>query len=134
MQEAAKEIQKKEAENQKGIERTRSTKIFTPAVDIIEKKDDIVVVADMPGVDETSVDITLEKNILTINGRVGPEIPEKHRLVMSEYGVGDFHRVFTISNEIDRDRIQAKVKNGVLRLILPKAEDIKTRKISVKVE
>lgn len=129
-----KELQKKEANIQEGVERTRARKVYTPAADIVERKDDMVLTADMPGVDEKSIDVTLEKNILTIYGKVEPEIPEKHRLALSEYGIGDYHRVFTISNEIDRERIQASVKSGVLRLILPKAETAKTRRIAVTAE
>lgn len=129
-----KEIKKKEAELEKGVERTRARRVYTPAVDIIEKKDDIVLIADMPGVDDQSVDITIEKDLLTIHGRVEPDIPKDHRLVISEYGVGDYERTFTISNEIDRDKIQASVKDGVLRLILPKGENARTRKIPVTAE
>lgn len=134
MTEATKEIQKKEAEAPQGVERTRPHRVYTPDVDILERKDDIVVTADMPGVDEKTVDITLEKNILTIYGRVEPEIPENHRLAYSEYGIGDYQRAFTLSEEVDREKIQATVKNGVLRLVLPKAEVAKTRKIAVKAE
>ena len=61
MVEAAKDVHKKEAETLQGGERTRTRRVYTPAVDIIERKDDIIVVADMPSVDEKSVDITLEK-------------------------------------------------------------------------
>lgn len=125
------EIRKKEAEVQKGIEPTRARRVYTPAVDIIERKDDIVVIADMPGVDEKTVDITLEKNLLSIYGRVEPEIPEKHRLAFSEYGVGDYQRTFTVSDAVDRDGIKATVRNGVLKLVLPKAEEVKTRRIEV---
>ena len=127
MTDTAKEMQKKEAATPEGVERTRPAKVYTPAVDIVEKKDEIVVVADMPGVDERSVDITLEKNILTIYGKVETEAPKGHRLVYSEYGTGDYARSFTISEEVDRDRIQATVKNGVLRLVLPKAAAARTR-------
>jgi HSP20 family molecular chaperone IbpA len=132
MTDTAKELQKKEAATPEGVERTRPRKVYTPAVDILERKDDIVVVADMPGVDERTVDITLEKNVLTISGSVVPVAPDMHRLVLTEYGVGDYHRAFTISEEVDRDRINATVKNGVLRLVLPKAALAKTRKIEVK--
>lgn len=132
MADSQKEVQKKEAEVVKeSAERTRAKKLYTPAVDIIEGKDDLVLVADMPGVDEHSVEITLEKDILSIYGKVEPEIPDNHRLVLSEYGVGDYQRSFTISDEIDREKIEATVKNGVLRLTLPKAEKAKTRKIPV---
>jgi HSP20 family molecular chaperone IbpA len=134
MTEHTKDIQKKEATSAQEGEPTRARRVYTPDVDIIERKDDIIVMADMPGVDENSVDITLEKNVLTIYGKVDAEIPEQHRLWLSEYGIGDYQRTFTLSDEVDRNRIQATVKNGVLRLILPKAEEVKTRKIAVKTE
>lgn len=129
-----KEMQKKEAAPPDKGERTRQQRLYTPAVDIIERKDDIVVIADMPGVDEQSVDITLEKDVLTIYGRVEAEIPENHKLSFVGYGIGDYQRVFTLSDEIDREKIQATVKSGVLRLVLPKAEPARTRKIPVKAE
>ncbi len=123
-----KEIQEKE---QAQVERTRSTTVYTPDVDILEREDSIVVLADMPGADEKSVDITLEKDVLSIYARVEPEVPEQHQLLHAEYGMGDYQRSFTISDEIDRDRIEARVKNGVLRLVLPKAQAAKTRKIAI---
>ena len=134
MAEATKEVQKKEAATPETGEHTRAGRIYTPAVDIIERKDDIVLLADMPGVGEKSVDISLEKNVLTIYGKVEAEIPEKHRLNISEYGIGDYQRAFTLTDEVDRDKIRASLKNGVLRLILPKAAALKTRKIEVKAE
>lgn len=132
MSDTAKELQKKEASTPEGIERTRPHKVYTPAADIVERQDDIIVTADMPGVDENTVDITLEKNVLTISGTVAPLSPGSHRLVFAEYGVGDYHRAFTITEEVDRDRIHASVKNGVLRLVLPKAAEAKSRKIEVR--
>jgi len=134
MAEETREVQKKEAKVQEGVERTSSRKVYTPHVDIIERNEDIVLIADMPGVDEKSVDIILEKNMLTIHGETTPEVPEGNRLAVSEYGIGDYQRVFTLSDEVDRNKIQASVKNGVLKLILPKAEAEKARKIEVKAE
>lgn len=131
MANATREILKKEAEMPEGVERTRPRKAYTPAVDILEKKDEIVVTADMPGVDEKSVDVTLEKNVLTIYGMTSPEQQRTSRPLYAEYGIGDYQRAFTISEEIDRDAIRATVKNGVLRLVLPKAQAAKTRKIEV---
>jgi HSP20 family protein len=128
MAEGTKAVQEKETAQ---VEHTRSTNLYTPDVDILEKDESIIVLADMPGVDESSVDITLEKDVLSIYARVEPEVPEKHQLLHAEYGVGDYQRSFTISNEIDRERIEATVKNGVLRLILPKAKAVQTRKITV---
>ncbi len=134
METATKEVQKKEAEVKEGLERTRSKRLYAPPVDIVEEKDNLFLVADMPGVDEKSLDITLDNNVLTIYGTVEPEMPENHRLVSAEYGIGDYQRTFTLSDEIDREKIEATVKNGVLRLTLPKAETAKTRKIPVKAE
>jgi len=131
MTDTLKEVQKKEAELEKGVERIRETRVYTPAVDIIEKGNDIVILADMPGVDENSVDVTLEKDLLTIYGKIEPEIPVNHKLMVSEYGIGDYQRTFTLSSEIDREHIQATVRDGVLRLVLPKADKEKTRKIPV---
>jgi HSP20 family protein len=123
---------KKEVATTQREERTRERRVYVPSVDIIEGKDETTVIADISGVDESSVDITLEKNILEIYGKVDPDIPQEMSLVISEYGIGDYHRRFTLSDEIDRDRIQATVKNGVLKLLLPRAEKAKTRKIEVK--
>lgn len=131
MAEFNKDVSKKEAETPQGVERTRPHKVYTPDVDILERKDDIVVMADLPGVDEKNLDVTLEKNVLTIYGRVEQASPDKQRLAYSEYGVGDYQRAFTLSDEVDKDRIQASMKNGVLRLVLPKAEAAKSRKIQV---
>lgn len=131
MADAKKDIEKKEASKPEQGERTRQRRVYTPDVDIVEKKDEIVVIADMPGVDEKSVDVTLEKNVLTIYGNVEAEIPENHKLLLSEYGIGDFQRTFTLSDEVEKEKIQATVKNGVLKLILPKIASIKTKKIPV---
>lgn len=115
-----------------GAERIQARKAYIPRTDIYELNDEIMLVADMPGVDENSVDITLEKDVLTLEGLVEPTNFEGYQLSYSEYGVGDYRRQFTLSNEIDRDRIEATVKNGVLTLRLPKANFAKTKKISVK--
>ena len=129
-----KDIKKKPAQNPVETERTRSRKVFLPKVDIYETKDSIVLIANMPGVDENHVDMTLEKNILTINGQVEPQGFPGYGAAYAEYDVGDYQRAFTISDEVDRDRIDARVKNGVLRVTLHKAEQVKARKIAIKAE
>ncbi len=131
---ASKEIEKREAQSPSETERTRSRRVYIPNVDIYENNDAVMLVADMPGVDEKTVDVTLDKNVLTISGTVEPEAHEGYQLVYSEYGTGDYERSFTVSDEIDGDRIVATVKNGVLRLTLPKAEKLKAKKISVRAE
>ena len=115
-----------------GAERTRDRLAFVPRSDVYETDEAITVVADMPGVDETSVDITLENNVLTINGYVEVVLPEGHRLAYAEYQVGDYQRAFTLSDQIDREGIEAVVKDGVLRLYLPKVTEAQRRKIAIK--
>ena len=131
MADKSKDLQKKEADKTDIAERTRAAKIYNPDVDIIEGKDKIVVIADMPGVNESSVDITLDDNVLTIYGRVDWNIPDKMKLTHAEYGIGDYQRIFTISGEINREKIEANVKDGVLRLTMPKNDAPKMRKITV---
>ena len=128
------EVQKQEMEKGERIERSRAAKVFNPDVDIVERKNDIVVIADMPGIDEGSVDITLENNVLSIYGKVDWDVPEKLKLLHGEYGIGDYQRVFTLSGDVNREKIEATVNNGVLKIVLPKAEAAKTKKITVRAE
>lgn len=115
-----------------GMERTKERRVYVPRVDIFETKDAIVVAADMPGVDDTSVDITLENRVLTIQGTTQSRIFDGHNMVYTEYDIGDYERAFTISDEVDREKIEATVNAGVLHITLPKAEPVKMKKISVK--
>jgi HSP20 family protein len=131
MADEKKELRKQEARTEPGVERLHQRTVFVPEADIYETKDNIVLLVDMAGVDKKSVDITLEKNLMTIHGSVENEMVSGHRLAYSEYRVGDYQRSFTLSNEIDREKINATVKDGLLRLVLPKAETAKVRKISV---
>ena len=126
------ELEKKEVEVVEGTERTRPGKAYVPRADIYETDDTLVIVADMPGVDEKTIDIVLEKNVLSLRGNVSFETPDNYSLAYCEYEMGDFERSFTLSDEIDRDNIEASISDGVLRVILPKAGPAKTRKISVK--
>ncbi|HNY50631.1 MAG TPA: Hsp20/alpha crystallin family protein [Smithella sp.] len=124
-----KDLQK--TENTAATERIRNVKTFLPRVDIYETTDALFLIADMPGVDEKTVDVELEKNILTITGRVENGRMKDYSLVFSEYEVGDYERTFTLSDEIDKDKIKATVRQGVLRLELPKAEKVKPKKIAI---
>ena len=107
-------------------------KVFVPQVDIVESDDRITLVADLPGVDQENLDISVEKNVLSLRGTVKPTVPEGYQLAFSEYDVGNFERSFTISNDIDRAGIEAVMKDGVLRLTLPKAHHAMVQKITVK--
>lgn len=126
------ELEKQEVEAPEGVERTRNRQVYVPRVDIYETADNIVLLADMPGVDQESIDITLEKNILTITGYIDWRPPENFELAYAEYRVGDYHRTFALSDEVDRDGIEATMRNGVLRLVLPKSAEARMRKIAVK--
>jgi len=129
------EIQVQEAEKQEveqsGAERTWARPAFVPRVDICETNEEIVVLADMPGVTSESVEIMVEQNTLTINGYVKQTEPEGYTLAYAEYRVGDYQRSFSLSNQIDQTKIEAAVKDGVLHLHLPKIGP-STRKIAVK--
>ncbi len=106
-------------------------KIYVPAVDIFENNENYVLFAEIPGSAENDVEITLEKNVLMIYATVNEEIPEGYRLFYSEYGLGDYKRSFELNSEIDQEKIEASVKNGVLKLILPKVQPT-VKKITIK--
>lgn len=132
MSKEIKDIEKQSAQTPVEMERTRNRKVFVPKVDIYETKEAIILVADMPGVDEKSVDVMLDKNVLTISGTAEPLSFKDYSIAYAEFDVGDYQRAFTIADEVDKDRIEATVKNGVLRLTLHKAEKVKARKIAIK--
>ena len=127
-----KQVQKKEASIPVEVEHTRQVPVFVPRVDIYETKDATILLADMPGVGSNDVEIELEDSILTIKGRVKPVEREGYELIYSEYAEGEYERSFSLSDGVDRDKIEATMKNGVLRLVLPKAEELKPKKIEVK--
>lgn len=126
------EVQKEEVASPEGTERTRECRCFVPRADIYESGDQIVIVADVPGADESTIDIMLEKDVLTINALVNPEAMVGYTPALMEYEEGDYQRRFRISDEVDRDKIEASIKDGVLRLFLPKSTAARTRKIDVK--
>ena len=130
----AMDYQKKPAATPVAMERTRNRRVYVPKVDIIETQDAMVLYADMPGTDEKAVDVTVEKNVLTIAGTVNGKGFAGRSIAYAEYDVGDYERVFTISDEVDRERIEATVKNGVLKLILRKAPHAEAKKITVRTE
>jgi len=114
------------------LERTRDRYCYIPKTDIYETEDEIILVADVPGADQDSVDITLEKNVLSINALVDHNVPTGYDRIYSEYESGDFQRSFRLSDEINQNNIKAIVSNGELRLHLPKSEPAKAKKIIVK--
>lgn len=103
---------------------------FTPAVDILENPKELVVMVDMPGVDKDRVEIDLKDNILSIVGRVPEESAEGEGL-LTEYRTGNFFRTFRITDVVDQSKITASMADGVLKVVLPKAEKAVPRKISI---
>ncbi len=128
-----KEMELKEKKEVKKVagEGTRPGPVFIPAVDILENANEIVVLADMPGVESKNVDIDLKDNQLTITGKVDPPEAGKEVSLYKEFNWGDYVRQFTLSNVIDQGKISAKMEKGVLRLVLPKVEKAKPQKIKV---
>jgi HSP20 family molecular chaperone IbpA len=115
-----------------GAERTRTRPVYPPRTDIFETDDGLVLLADMPGVSADGADVTLERNVLTIRGRTQDHAPQGFSAVYREYEPGDYERVFTLSEDVAAERIEASVKNGVLRLFLPKAGPAQTKRIQVR--
>lgn len=115
------------------IEKTKNTITYLPAVDIYEKDRTLEMYIDMPGVDDKSVDINFEKGILTIKGEVEKREYKDHNLIYQEYKTGNFERSFTVSEKIDSEKIEANIKNGLLKLTLPFMEEPEPKKIQVKV-
>jgi len=114
-------------------ERTKDRRTFIPDVDILEDASNLYIYADMPGADDKGVNITLENDVLTIEAQVADQSVEAHNLTYTEYGIGDYYRAFTLNESFEKDKIEAKMKNGVLSIVLPKAEAVKTRSIPIKV-
>jgi len=114
---------------------TRTTDAERPElnfpVDICDREDEIVLVADMPGVQADSVEINFDRGNLNIRGRSAAHRQAGEGFIQ-EYRVGDFVRSFTVSEDIDPRGISAEFKNGVLTLHLPKSADRKPRKIPVR--
>lgn len=106
--------------------------IFTPATDVIEKSDRVVMLLDLPGAEPTSLGVTLEKRVLTISARITSTIPDGYAPAYIEFQDGTYERRFIFSEAMDGDHIDAVLKDGVLRLTIPRAPDTGMKKIDVK--
>ncbi len=135
MADTTKNLNPEKAQAQETVlaERTKDRRTFIPDVDILEDASNLYIYADMPGADDKGVNITLENDVLTIEAQVADQSVEAHNLTYTEYGIGDYYRAFTLNESFERDKIEAKMKNGVLSIVLPKAEAVKTRSIPIKV-
>jgi HSP20 family molecular chaperone IbpA len=105
--------------------------VCTPPIDIFDNGEGLVLRADLPGVSGDSLELQVQDNKLTLFGRVAPQAPPDARLVHQEY---DYLRSFILSEDVDHERISAKLTNGVLEVFLPRAPQAEPRKIQVKTE
>ncbi len=116
----------------RGQEKEFISSTWNPAVDIYESENQLVLTAEIPGVDEKDVEIKIEDNTLSIKGerRFETETKEEnyHRL---ERSYGSFYRTFTLPNYVDQDKIHAEHENGVLKITMPKRTDLKPRKVKI---
>ena len=113
-------------------ETTHGGRVYRPLADIVETGDGVQLMLEMPGVSRDDLDVTLEKRVLTIRGKVHPTAPDKLDLVHAEYGEGDYERSFSMSQDFDPDKIEASLSNGILTLTLPRAEAAKPKKIEAR--
>jgi len=109
----------------------RPAVLFTPRADILETPEEMLLFLDLPGVKAEDLEVHFESGELLVHGRVKP-VDRGSRWMRSEYELGDFRRVFLVGQEIDAERITAELRDGVLKLHLPKADAARPRRISVK--
>jgi HSP20 family protein len=121
--------QKREVEKRQ--EPTVSWRTYLPVTDIFETDQALIVVLEMPGVGKDAVNVNVENDILTINGQIDYSKYEGLQPIYTEYNVGHYARSFQISSKIEQGDISAELKDGVMTLVLPKAERAKPRKIKV---
>ncbi len=123
---------KEKAEVTSQAEHTRPGVAFVPAVDIFENERELTLLADMPGVKASDLHIAIKDGVLTLSAdAASPELPSEVD-ILREYRVGNYFREFTLSEVIDQDKIEAELKDGVLRLRLPRVEAARPRKIEVR--
>jgi len=109
------------------------TRSVFPAIDVAEHENETVVLAELPGVKKEDVKITFENNVLTLRGERKPyKIPENARVLLNEMRVREFSRSIEFDHGVDAARISAEMTNGMLRIVLPKAESARVRTIEVK--
>jgi HSP20 family protein len=102
-----------------------------PVTDIFETDQALTLIVEMPGVKKENVDVQAENDVLTIQGRIDFSNYEGLQPVYTEYNVGDYARSFQLSSKVDQSKIKAQLRDGVMTLVLPKAEKARPRKIAV---
>jgi len=113
-------------------EAPRNEAAMLPPVDVIEDAGGITLYADLPGVRKDKLSLQVEADALTIEGDVGLDMPEGMEATHAEVSLPRYRRVFTLSRELDAQRVSAEFNQGLLKLRIPKAEHAKPRRIEVK--
>ena len=116
----------------KAQEPTTPTRAFLPTTDIFETEDALTVVLEMPGVDRDNIDVMVENGVLTVEGKINFNKYEGLQPVYGEYNIGPYRRSFRISSRVDQEKIRAEMRDGVVTLVLPKAEEAKPRRVEVR--
>ncbi len=106
---------------------------LVPPVDIYEDQDSVTLLADLPGVAKDGLDVHIDKDTLQISGSRTAVDSGQVKNQYTEFPMKDYYRAFTIGDEIDRDKISAQMNSGVLKVVLPKAEKAKPKKINIKI-
>ena len=122
--------QKRELE--KSEEAMTPTRVFMPTADIYETNDALTVILEMPGVEKNNVDVRVEDDVLRVTGQLDLSKYKGLAPLYTEYNIGNYARNFRLSNKINQNKIAAELKDGVLWLTLPKAEEAKPRTIEIK--
>jgi HSP20 family protein len=130
---SAQELQvQKKREVEKKEETTIPARVFLPNADIYETPNELKVVLEMPGIEKNNVEINIEDDVLHVEGRLDLSKYSGLQPLYTEYNVGHYARSFQLSSKIDQSKIGAEMRDGVLSLTLPKAEEAKPRTIQVK--
>lgn len=122
------QAREKQAMQQEG---TRPGLVFRPDIDILERPDGYVIYADLPGADEGSVDVRLDKGTLTLDAQLATLPDDTWMPLHTEYHLGGYHREFRISNDVDMAGVTAKMRGGVLELHVPKSAQHQPRSIEI---
>jgi HSP20 family protein len=124
-------ITKEAADQAATAENTRAGRYYRPNVDIVERADELLLVAEIPGASADGIDIRFEEGTLSLHAKVKPRQDNDTEFLLQEYGVGDYFRNFRMSEAIDASKITAEYTDGMLTLHLPKSEAVKPRRIKI---
>ena len=112
---------------------SRPRRVHSPRVDVLENEREFVIAADVPGSDMDSIELTVEEGRLDLVARRSEKSYEGYKVAFRQYGEGDYRRAFTLPDGVDRSAIRADLRDGVLRIRLPKKEVEQARRVEIKV-